>query len=102
MRLATSLVEMAAHNPIAQFTAKHPPKPVPLVTYWQIQSAGGGKTITCAGYETADGLEIRVQYCDEDVIASKPFHGPDARRLMEAYALEARTEIENNPPTASW
>jgi hypothetical protein len=98
--LLDSLDQMATHGPTSQIDPNQP-KSVCLFAYWQIRSVGGDKTITCAAYEMAQGFEIRVQYSDQDVIATKRFQGPEARARMDAYAAEARTEIEKYRPSIS-
>ena len=64
-----------------------------VITYWRIESASTGKTLTCAGYQSTLGLELRVQYSDDEIVATKQFRGPGGWAEMEAYAAEARIAI---------
>jgi hypothetical protein len=64
-----------------------------LITYWRFTSPFNGRTAICAGYKVENGLEIRVQYADDEIISSELFMGGDAREVMDAYAAAARQEL---------
>jgi hypothetical protein len=66
------------------------PKHVHLITYWQIESARTGRMLTCAGYRSPAGLELCVQYSDDEIIETMRFRDPNAWTQMNAYAEAAR------------
>jgi hypothetical protein len=65
----------------------------PLVTYWRMRSPFTGKVATCASYEAQGGLELRLQYNQNEVIHTERFRGRDARAVMDAYAAQVRQEL---------
>ena len=73
---------------------KRASKAIHVITFWQIDSASTGKTITCAGYQSRFGLELRVQYSDDEILATKEFRGSEGWAQMEAYAADARIAID--------
>ena len=78
-------------------------KPVHVITYWQMDSTSTGKTLTCAGYQSSRfGLELRVQYSEGEIVATKEFRGSGAWALMDACAAEARIAIAEHGPADGW
>jgi hypothetical protein len=41
------------------------------------------RDLTCSAYKVQTGLELRVEYGPEDIVASQLFQGRDAEQLAE-------------------
>ena len=54
-----------------------------LATFWTVRGPSN-RDLTCSAYRIRTGLELRVEYGPEDVVASRLFQGRDAdERLAE-------------------
>lgn len=58
----------------------------PIVCYWRVDNPRSKKIAACVAYEIDEGLELRLQYANDDVIDAELFRGEDAREVMDAYA----------------
>lgn len=65
-----------------------PPRPAPKSEHratFFTATGPSGRPLTCAVYEVATGLELRLSYSDDDVMRSELFRGVDREeRLAEA------------------
>jgi len=54
-----------------------------LATFWTLRGPTG-RDLTCSAYRVETGLELRVEYGPQDIVASELFRGTDAdERLAE-------------------
>jgi hypothetical protein len=62
----------------------HSPEPriEHLATYWKVRGPSN-RDLTCSAYKVQTGLELRVEYGPEDIVASQLFQGRDAEQLAE-------------------
>jgi len=75
------------------------PEPVPppepprehLATFWTLRGPTG-RDLTCSAYRVETGLELRVEYGPQDVVATELFRGADAdERFAEKADAGRRT-----------
>jgi hypothetical protein len=54
-----------------------------LATFWTVRGPSN-RDLTCSAYRLQTGLELRVEYSPEDIVASRLFRGRDAdEQLVE-------------------
>ena len=53
-----------------------------LATFWTVRGPSN-RDLTCSAYRLRTGLELRVEYSPEDIVASQLFQGRDAEQLAE-------------------
>jgi hypothetical protein len=61
-----------------------PPEPriEHFATFWTMRGPSN-RDLTCSAYRVQTGLELRVEYGPEDIVASHLFRGRDADELAE-------------------
>jgi hypothetical protein len=68
---------------LRRFCDRHEPRIEHLATFWTVRGPSN-RDLTCSAYRIQTGLELRVEYSPEDVVASRLFRGRDAdERLAE-------------------
>ena len=60
----------------------HEPRIERLATFWTVRGPSN-RDLTCSAYRVQTGLELRVEYSPEDIVASHLFRGRDADELAE-------------------
>ena len=53
-----------------------------LATFWTVRGPSN-RDLTCSAYRVQTGLELRVEYGPEDIVASHLFRRRDAEQLAE-------------------
>ena len=53
-----------------------------LATLWTVRGPSN-RDLTCCAYRVQTGLELRIEYSPEDIVASQLFQGRDAEQLAE-------------------
>jgi hypothetical protein len=62
-----------------------------LATFWTLRGPTG-RDLTCSAYRVETGLELRVEYGSENIVASELLRGGDAdERLAEKADIGRRT-----------
>jgi hypothetical protein len=69
----------------------NPPRNTPIATYWCIRSLFTDRTATRAGYEVETGLDLRLQYAEDDVTQTQLFRG--GTRAIDVYAGHVRGDL---------
>ena len=81
MNTATSSVDSKAMAADVFRFPDPPPRPAPAsihrATFFMV-TGGSGRPLTCAAFDVATGLELRLFYGDDDVVRSELFRGVDA------------------------
>ena len=68
---------------LRRFCYPRAPRIEHLATFWTVRGPSN-RDLTCSAYRVQTGLELRVQYGPEDIVASRLFRGRDAdERLAE-------------------
>jgi len=67
---------------LRRFLNPREPRLEHLATFWTVRGPSN-RDLTCSAYRVQTGLELRVQYGPEDIVASQRFGGRDAEQLAE-------------------
>ena len=67
---------------LRRFLFSREPRIEHLATLWTVRGPSN-RDLTCSAYRVQTGLELRVQYGPEDIVASQLFRGRDAEQLAE-------------------
>jgi len=62
---------------LRRFLHPREPRIEHLATLWTVRGPSN-RDLTCSAYRVQTGLELRVEYGPEDIVASHPFPGGDA------------------------
>ena len=63
-----------------------------LATFWTMRGPSN-RDLTCSAYRVRTGLELRVEYSPEDIVASHLFRGRDADELLAQKADVGRLTL---------
>ena len=63
-----------------------------LATFWTVRGPSN-RDLTCSSYRVQTGLELRVEYGPEDIVASHLFRGRDAGEQLAEKADAGRLTL---------
>jgi hypothetical protein len=69
-----------------------PPKNLHRATFFVVVGASG-RPLTCAAYEVATGVELRLSYGDDDMMRSELFRGVDREERLAQIADAWRSRL---------
>jgi hypothetical protein len=70
----------------------HQPRIEHLATFWTVRGPSN-RDLTCSAYRVRTGLELRVEYSPEDIVASHLFRGSDADEQLAEKAHAGRLTL---------
>jgi len=70
----------------------HEPRIEHLATFWTVRGPSN-RDLTCSSYRVQTGLELRVEYSPQDIVASHLFRGRDADEQLAEKADAGRLTL---------
>ena len=77
-----------------------PPKNIYRATFFTV-TGPSNRPLTCAAYDVATGIELRLSYADDDVMRSELFRGMDSEERLAEQAVQWRAALVEKGFTVS-
>jgi len=77
---------------LRRFLYPRDPRIEHLATFWTVRGPSN-RDLTCSAYRLRSGLELRVEYSPEDIVASQLFRGRGADEQLAEKAYAGRLTL---------
>ena len=77
---------------LRRFLHPREPRIEHLTTFWTVRGPSN-RDLTCSAYRVQTGLELRVEYGPQDIVASQLFRGRDADEQLAEKADAGRLTL---------